>query len=153
MRLFCQLLLLPYLACCIMTLVLFVRNMLPHGMTELFMVSHSAIVVGLLSIVYLRSFKSVAGLFARLSMALGIIGIAYGYLGYFYLEVYGLAYFASACIALGAAGGVLGKKRRLRESVLRTILQGPWQAYEKGNNSDCDSWSAWGRIPLGKRFL
>lgn len=87
-----------------MTLVLFVRNMLPHGMTELFMVSHSAIVVGLLSIVYLRSFKSVAGLFARLSMALGIIGIAYGYLGYFYLEVYGLAYFASACIALGAAG-------------------------------------------------
>ncbi|MBI1271229.1 hypothetical protein GC174_12430 [bacterium] len=114
MRLFCQLLLLPYLACCIMTLVVFMRNLLLHGMTELFMVCHSAIVVGLLSIVYLRSFKSVAGLFARLSMALGIIGITYGYLGYFYLEVYGVAYFASACIALGAAGMLSRQEAQLK---------------------------------------
>lgn len=97
-----------------MTLVVFMRNLLPHGMTELFMVGHSAIVVGLLSFVYLRSFKSIAGLFARLSMALGIIGIAYGYLGYFYLEVYGLAYFASACIALGAAGMLSRQEAALR---------------------------------------
>ena len=78
------------------------------------MVLHSSLVVGLVAYVYLRSFKSIAGLFARLSMALGIIGIAYGYLGYLYLEVYGVAYFASACIALGAAGMLSRQEAALR---------------------------------------